>query len=244
MRRAPSPDPYYCPSWTPGASARNSHTPTVSASPAPGMQQTAHSHAASQQEQQHLPFGPLEPQVCPHLQGYSHQQQSQQEQLQQPWQVEVVLASHDAELAAIKESVSSLKKEYDATAAVAVTNAVKLADLMASADSGNKVTMANAAVQSDQVAPSPSGAQPELTNHTAAVAGVTEHLSADLAQTESRLDRLEEGAAEQQQSIQTLFSQCQQLQEQYLKVSPGRPWCMARPDMLLLPQRQLQAILI
>jgi hypothetical protein len=57
------------------------------------------------------------------------QQHAQQAQEQHHWHVEVVLASHDAELAGVKEAVSKLQAAQDATASIVQDTAMHVSSL-------------------------------------------------------------------------------------------------------------------
>lgn len=98
---------------SPSRSSASPGTPPVSASGAAGD--------TPQQQQQ-------APQPAALLQRIA-QEHAQQAQEQHTWHVDVVLASHDAELAGVKETVSKLKAAQEATATLAEDTAMHVVSL-------------------------------------------------------------------------------------------------------------------
>lgn len=104
---------------SPSRSSASPPTPPVTASGATGDQQSPagpfqHGQPAAQQHT-------LLQQVA--------QQQAQQAQEQHHWHVDVVLASHDAELAGVKEAVSKLEAAQDATENIVQDTSMHVASL-------------------------------------------------------------------------------------------------------------------
>lgn len=239
-RRAPSPDPFHSPAWT-GAYTTESNirasfaTASASVSSSPGRAQPAAAVYPAVPAVGQEFTSPGQHQQQQWRQTAEHDMQ-QQEPRQQHWQVEVVLAGHDADIASVKQSVTRLEQGLHATATTAdeaARQVNRLADRVQALEQQSAAAAAPSApsvLEERTLTPGASHlnaavAPVGLLNQADLVAAI-EGLAADAAQGISRLDALEGTAEQQDDRVKSLNRTCDSLSEQLSKVGLNLLLCM------------------
>jgi hypothetical protein len=213
-----------------------------------GMQQQQQASIPSLQQEQWFPWQqqPQQLRASQHVQP-QHQAQPQQQQ----WQVEVVLAGHDADIAHVKSAVQRLEEDSHATAAMTdgvaaqlhgLSHRVSALEQNAAAPAAVGVAssaQATSAVMSEPGSPATSSDSMATASQAAATAGAAvasaigmldqadvvsaiEGLAADVVQGAARLEALEDSARHHGAGLQDVKGATEHLPANLQQVGA---WC-------------------